>query len=760
MKRMKSSFRRLLSGGVFAGALAAFLITPSISADEQVVPEDAALAAIEIHPASSAIVVDGVLDEPAWQDAASIPIPYEIFPGDNIPALVETEMLVSFDSRHFYVACRAHDPDPSLIRAYLADRDESFRDDTCGFLIDTFNDGRRGFQFRVNAVGVQMEAVNSDIEQTEDWSWDIIWDSAGKIYDWGFVVELAIPLKQLRFAPVPDGEVGTWGFWGMRDYPRTDRHRLRSQKFDRERNCTVCQFRKLVGFREVEPGRNLELDPTVTSARTDRRGIQGGDWEEGDEEVDLGLTGRWNITPNVTFNAALNPDFSQVEADSVQLDVNERFTLFFPERRSFFLEGADFFRTGLRAVFTRTVGDPKWGAKVTGKQGRNGYGVFSAEDRSNQLIFPSNQGSQGTSLDEDVFSTVARYRRDVGENSNLGVLYTGRFGEDQYENQVFGIDGTLRPTGTDAIRFQVLGSRTQYDDVIAQIHGQPRGDFDGTAWEIEYSHGERNWFWFAEYRDIDEDFRADSGFMPQVDFRETEAGLQRTFWGEEGDWYRRFEIFAGGDYSRDGSGEIEEWGGDLSLTWFGPLQSLVQVNLAPNHEYFAGQEYDHLRQSIYAEIRPSGRVGVEFFANWGETIDFGGAQSADFVTFSPEIDLQIGRHVNAEISWTNQVFDVDAGELFEANIGEAVVFYHFNRRTFARAILQYRNVERNPETHDFPLFTEKSENFFTQFLFSYKINPQTAILAGYSDDRRGDDQYDLTRVGRSVFLKVGYAFLF
>ena len=196
-------------------------------------------------------------------------------------------------------------------------------------------------------------------------------------------------------------------------------------------NCFVCQAPKVTGFEGVKPGRNLELDPTLTGQRTDQRGgFPDGPLQSGDEEADLGLTARWGITPNLTFSGAVNPDFSQVEADAVELDVDTQFALFFPEKRPFFLEAADFFQTPFNAVYTRTVADPRWGAKLTGKVGKNAIGFFVAEDDRTNLLLPGDQFSRTATL-EDLRTTDAalRYRRDIGTGSTLGARSpTGKVG--------------------------------------------------------------------------------------------------------------------------------------------------------------------------------------------------------------------------------------------------------------------------------------------------------------------------------------------
>jgi len=215
--------------------------------------------------AGTPIHVDGVLDEPSWNDATVIPLNYEYRPGDNIPAVVATDVMITFDHNYLYVAFRAEDPEPGKIRAHLMDRDQIdtfIQDDHVVLMIDTFNDERRGFQFRVNPLGVQADAIFSETNGIEDFSWDLIWDSAGRITDFGYVIEIGISLKQLRFPRTDDAQ--TWGFDLARSYPRNVRHRFAAVPKDRNSTCALCQVVKLTGFSGLEPGRNIELDPTLT----------------------------------------------------------------------------------------------------------------------------------------------------------------------------------------------------------------------------------------------------------------------------------------------------------------------------------------------------------------------------------------------------------------------------------------------------------------------------------------------------------------
>ena len=712
----------------------------------------------EISMASSSIHVDGALDEPAWEGATSIDLPWEWFPQVNDPAGVRTEALVTFDETRLYIGFRAFDPNPSQIRAHYADRDTAFLDDTVGFMIDTFNDQRRAFQFRVNPLGVQMEATNSDVDRSEDWSWDIIWESKGQITKDGYVVEIAIPFNQLRF-PRTSGEQ-TWGFVAMRDYPRNVRHRLRSAPLDQSRNCTVCQLEPIEGFHQIASGRNLELDPTVTASRTDsRNNFPDGELESGDFDFDAGLTARWNMTPNITLSAAVNPDFSQVEADAAQLEVNTTFALFFPEKRPFFLEGADFFSTPIDAVFTRSVADPAAGLKLTGKEGSHAFGLFATLDEINNIIFPGFEGSGFTSLDAEVLGSVLRYRRDIGSRSTLGGLYAGRDGEDGYSNHVYGLDGVYQFTESDTIEYQIVGSRTEYPVEVASSFDQPLGSFGGEAAEVEYRHADRDWFWRAGYEDYATDFRADSGFVPKVGYRRFSAGAERTFYGSADTWFRRTGLSVFADKTEQHDGIADEWGADIGAWYQGPSQSFLEVNLAPNREYYRGVHYDNFRQSVYGEIRPTGKLFFWLYTGWGETIDRSNARPADFVTVEPGVELRIGRRLEARLSHVFQGLDVAPGELFDVNLSQGRFIYHFNLRTFVRAIVQYQQLELNPATWTFPV-PDDTEELFTQLLFSYKLNPQTVFLAGYSDSREGFDEVSLLETDRSFFVKVGYAWLF
>jgi hypothetical protein len=719
----------------------------------------------EIHRAASPVQVDGVLDEPAWRDALTIDLPYEWSPGDNTTPPVQTEFLVTYDDKNLYAAFRAHDPDPSQIRAHLMDRDAIatfVQDDHVVFMIDTFNDSRRAFQFRVNPLGVQADALFGQNEGIEDFSFDMIWAAAGRITADGYTVEMAIPLSQIRFPRTAGPQ--TWGFDIGRSYPRSVRHRITSARRERDNSCTLCQVDKITGFADLKPGRNLELDPTLTAIRTDSAATPGGPLEQTDSKVKPGLSARWGITPNVSLNAAINPDFSQVEADAAQLAVNQRFALFYPEKRPFFLEGSDFFSTPVSAVFTRTVVDPRGGLKVTGKEGRNAFGVFVAEDRQNTFTIPSNQRSDIATVDETVRSGVVRWRRDVGATSTVGGLYTDREA-DGYHNRVGGLDGFFRFSPTDTMSFQALHSDTLYPDEVARAYGQHTDAFSGNTFYTAYQHAGRDWFWSFLGQDLGTGFRADSGYVPRVDIRDGSVQLQRQFYGEKGDWYTQISTGVTGERIEDHSGQLTDESFRLYGGFNGPLQSFLQLGVSQAKTYVVANGRAILHEGLdsvdlNAIVQPSGVARLELSGSAGDTVDYTDNRPARQVTLSPSAELKLGLHVNAKLDHTYQQLNVDGGRLFTANLSQLKLIYNFNVRCFVRGIFQYLDLKQDLALYDpaiRPFLDAKTQTFFTQLLFSYKLNPQTVLFLGYTDNRLGTQDLSLSQTDRTFFFKVGYA---
>lgn len=722
-----------------------------------------------VPPAASAIHVDGALEEPAWASALSFEVPYEVSPGENTPAPVRTVCLVTYDRDRLYVAFRAFDPAPKTIRAHVADRDSVVRNDYVGLVIDPFHDGRRGFEFMVNPEGVQMDATTSDVggqsigfnsvslAPAEDFSWDALWASAARITADGYEVEMAIPFSSLRF---PRGSgAQTWGIIAFRAWPRDVMHRLRSVPRDRSRNCYFCQAGTITGIAGVTPGRNIEIDPTLTVGRTDATGDDtGAPVVRGPVDKRLGVSARWGITPNLSLNGAVNPDFSQIEADVVQIAVNRRFALYYPEKRPFFLEGADFFVTPMRAVYSRTVADPEWGAKLTGKAGPNAIGAIVARDRETDLLFPGAQGSSSTTLEQPATVGVVRYRRDVGESSALGVLLTDREG-DGYHNRVGGIDGYLRLSPRDTLRVQALRSDTRYPRAVAQEFGQPEDAFSGWSTSVIYDHNERNWNMWSSYLERSSRFRADAGFMPQVGYRSGEIGAEKVVWADGAHWFNRlrFDVNLRRMETDRGAFLFDEV--YAAARYEGPLQSSLALEGARSRSSYAGIDFDNDWVELFFNFRPTGNVTASLDASYSHSFDYDNLRPGRVVNVGPGLTWNIGRHLYLQLDHSYERFTRDGDWLYRANVTQLRAVYQFDVRLFVRAILQRAVVQQNTRLYGATLTEPGTNELQGQYLLAYKVNPQTVVFLGYSDGREGSDIRERTLQNRSVFLKLGYAWV-
>ncbi|HET7437456.1 MAG TPA: DUF5916 domain-containing protein [Thermoanaerobaculia bacterium] len=741
-------------------ALASSLALPALAQEAQKVPIKA--KQYRVAATSEAVKIDGVLDDAAWKTAQPMEFDAETSPGDNIKPPARTVGYMTYDSKNLYVAIHAYDPDPKAIRAHITDRDSAFSDDFTGVVLDTFNDNRRAFEFFVNPLGVQMDLIQDDTNRNEDSSWDAIWNTAGRITDDGYIVEMAIPFTSIRFPK--SNEEQTWGVDMVRIYPRSSRRRLGLQGQDRNRNCYLCQSSRVTGFTGITPGRDVELDPTITAQHTStREDFPGGGLSSGGADVDAGLTARWGITPNLTLNAALNPDFSQIEADAVQLDINTQFALFFNEKRPFFLEGSDFFQSPLQAVYTRTVADPRFGLKTTGRIGGSTIGAYIVEDEVTNLIIPGPQGSEVTSLEQKNRAGVFRYRFNVGETSSIGAMLTTRDG-DGYNNRVLGIDGNFRITTKDTITGQLLGSRGQYPAFVAAEFDQP-GKTSDIGGRLEYRHNSKHWFWSARYEDLGDEFRADSGFIPQVGYRHANGGAEYSGYGEQGkNWYTRWWLGGDYDWTHEQNGRLLEEETEAWVAVQGPMQTFAQLDGGTRKQQYNGVSFDEKFLNWNGEIRPTGDFYIFLNGKFADQIDFANTQLGDRFNIGGGIRWNIGKHASVDIDHSYDDLDVEGGKLFAARVTQLRTVYQFNIRMFARAILQYTDITRNPALYRFDEVPARSKRVFPQLLFSYKLNPQTVFFAGYSGTRLGGEfdgvDVGLTEADRTFFVKLGYAWLF
>lgn len=720
--------------------------------------EDSGRVLGDVPQTMAPVKIDGVLDEPFWKRALEVNLGVETNPLENKPAPVVTKAYITEDADTLLLAFRAFDPHPGRIRAFLRDRDSAFNDDFVGVVLDTFDDGRRAFEFFANPLGVQMDLTNDDVNHREDASWNAIWKSAGKITAHGYTVEMQIPFSQLRFPRMPGEQ--RWGIDVLRFYPRSQRARLSDGPLLRGKNCYLCQLAVVRGFADAEPGKDLVVAPEVTVTRADARDAPSGRLAAGSMDTQPGLNLRWGITPDMTANLALNPDFSEIEADVAQLDVNNQFALYFPETRPFFLEGADFFSTPIQAVFTRTVADPDWGAKLTGRSDGNTFGIFTADDAVTDLLFPGPLQSATDALDAPNRASVVRYRRGFGKGSTIGVLVTSRAGG-SYSNSLAGVDGHVRVSDRHSFDFQFLHSDTRYPDAIVSDFDQPAGTFGGDGRSVKYGYSSRDWFANADYSSIDPGFRADSGFVTRVDIEQTNVGGGRIWQGDGRQRWNQIRLGATMITTHDHSGALLDRTRQGFVTIAGPRQSFLRTAITRGLQFWDGRLFSADTDFVYAQITPVRGLNVNVSVNVGDQIDFDNSRLGKQLRIQPGIDWNANRHLLLRLRHTSDKLDDRAGKrIFDAELTDARLTWQFNLRSSVRLVVQREHVARNLDSYVDKSTDPHTLTIASQLLYSYKINPQTVFYGGYSDNRQQDLQYPrLTKTGRTFFLKFSYAWV-
>jgi hypothetical protein len=740
-------------------AVALSTLLPAATAPAAAAPDD---PPITIRRASGPIVVDGDLADAAWQDAARLDTWYETNPGDNTPPPVENLGWIAYDDQFLYAAFAFGDEDPARLRAPFVDRDTvESSTDYAGLIIDTRNDRRTAMMFLANPRGIQYDAISDDASG-EDSSPDFFWDSAARRTPTGWALEIRIPFSTLRYDPKAARQV--WGLMAYRNHPRAYRNQYFTARIPRGASCFVCNAARLEGLEGLPTGGHWTAAPYLAASQseTPRAGL-GSPLESDDPELEVGLDGKWVPSPDHVFDATVNPDFSQIESDTAQIGANERFALFFAEKRPFFLESVDLFATPIQAVYTRTITHPDWGVRGTGRFGRTSYtALLTRDDGGGSLILP---GPFGSSLaNQDAPSTVAigRLRHDLAGSSFVSLLATSRengAGNDG-SNRVVGPDFRWAIGERDTVAGQLLWSTSetpQRPDLAPEWDGRQLEDHAAALW---WSHSTSTWDWYLEGRDVGDEFRADVGFVPQVGYQSGYGEIGRTF--RPRGFVRRIRLYQinGYDQTRDGElafrqtsagfGLDARWSSFLRLRW---ARETYRVG-----DQLLGRDLAYLSFNA-SPGRRWAKVGLDGF--FGEDVDFqngreGRGGSLTFTsTFRPTDHLDLG------ITLRRRFLDVPSAgrdvRLFTARVERLKATYTFDARTFLRLVVQAVETERRVEAYNHPVRRE-DRGVDASLLFAYKLNWQTVLFAGVGDQRALDDDGELADAGRQLFLKLSYAF--
>ena len=717
----------------------------------------AAAARVTIASTSAPITIDGELTDAGWQQASRFDTWYETNPRDNVEPKVKTVGWVTYDRKFLYIGIEASDPNPSDIRAVYGDRDQMSgnSDDFVGVLLDTRNDGKTGMEFFVSARGVQYDAVLNDAGSGEDPAPDFFWDSAAKIHSTGWTAELRIPFSSLRYDnPNPD----EWGLILYRNLPRDRRYQIFTSKLPRGMNCFVCNFGKVTGFRDLPAGDHLVVAPYITAQQLGQtRSGLGSPLVNEQVGADGGLDVKWNPTADMAIDATINPDFSQVESDVAVISTNERFAIFLPEKRPFFLEGLEMFSTPIQAVYTRTLTAPRWGARTTGKSGDYAYTLLLAQDRGGgSVILPSAFGSRFAAQDFSSMAMIGRVRRDFGR-SFVSVLATTRESAGGAHNRVFGPDFLWRINDAHAVTGQLLYSSSETPerpDLAPEWDGR---ELSGHAVKTYYTYRNPRYDFYANYSDFGDGFRADNGFVPQIGWRGSYVEGGRT-WRPTGFFSRlRGYSFAERQQTQDGDALYRNVSAGVSGD--GRYRSFVNLRLEHATVSNAGTLHDTNRLWYTVQFAVSRVLSFVSMNGWiGEQVDFAndrlgrGSSISSSATIRPSAHLQLALFAN--VQWLSIAGD----RLFTSQVERLRATYSFNSRTFLRAIVQNQRTNRDRDLYDNPV-SQHSGALATQLLFAYKLNWQTVFYVGGGNlEEVTANEGELVPSSRHFFAKVSYAF--
>ena len=717
---------------------------------------------IHISRAAGPIAIDGDLGDEGWRSATRVEKFYEVNPGDNTEPKVKTVARVTYDDRFLYVAFDLADPDPGSLRAPYGDHDSlnGGSDDFVGIFLDSLNSERTGQEFFVSARNIQYDAVIDDASG-ENASPDFFWDSATRINDHGWTAEIRIPFSSLRYRNV---DPQTWGIILFRNYPHGFRYQISSARLPRGGNCTICRANKLDGLEHLPSGGHLIAAPYVSASETARPqdDALGAPLVNGDTKPHIGLDVKYIPDANNAIDATVKPDFSQVESDTAQISANERFALFFPEKRPFFLEGVDLFQTPIQAVYTRTITSPLWGGRITGQEGGIRYTALVSDDAGGgSAIIPGANGSSFASQDFGSTVFLGRAKRDIGL-SFVGALVTDRENRDgNGHNRVAGPDFSWRPSSRDVVAGQALFSESRTPDRPDLADEWDGRTLNGYASRLQWNHNTRHLDWYGQYNDTSDGFRADAGFVPQVGFREYFGG---------GGWQvypkglvSRERTFVNVDYQVDRTGAVITRGVEPGFGMDTRFNGFLQFRYLDNETRAADVVIPRKQFGYIVQFSPSRFVSfVGISGNLGQDIDFANARRGRGPTINASATVHPNDHLEIGVVADYRSLSVDdaAGAdrwLFTQRVSRVKGIYTFTARTFVRVIAQYVATQRDPSLY-LSSVSDRSGTFGGSALFAYKLNWQSVAFVGYGDDRELSDLNRLEQRDRQFFVKFSYAF--
>ena len=746
-------------------------------------------------------------------------------PHDGESVSEPTEAYLGYDQKNLYVVFICFD-NPKEVRARMSRREDIYDDDQVEIMLDTFHDRRRAYAFQTTPLGVQWDAIWNEASRDEvngnfDTSFDTVWDSRGKVTSRGYVVWLAIPFKSLRF---PSSNQQEWGLILYRGI-----HRRNEDAFwpniSRRIQGRLGQAATLKGLEGISPGHSIELIPygLLRGFRAlDTRDPTNPYFQHADVQGQPGMDAKFVIHDHFVVDMTANPDFSQVESEDPQITVNQRYAVYFPEKRPFFLENEDFFRTPMDLLFTRSIADPSAGIRLTGKDGPYSVGLLAADDRSPGLAVPDFSQFSGIRS----YFTIARVSRDIFRQSNVGLIYTdwecpttGEF------NRIGGIDTHLKFNSNWTLDGQAVDSSSNLNlNCEANVYPFSSGNrgngnyYAGPAEKLDLQHEGLHFAYEGTYNDVTPGFVTIPGFINRVDIRETKQQARYRFRPRKG-WILSWGPSLNVRYDFDHTGlrldtdyapYISIQGRGQTFIFLRPYQE-TRERLRPQDFCFLGftrycsqpnpgnLDYHEHTSGATAQTSYFKKATLAASYYWGDGGNFVASPDVPPAAPTPYNRPFLAREDTASASLTlrpmtplkienTYLFDrlraTNSAYLFEQSqfpgAGRGIFNDHilrtkwnwqFTPQLSVRVILQYNALLAGTPGVGSPYtYLPTSRQFNADFLVTYLIHPGTAIYVGYNSDLQNLDIQPNVGVfntakgyindSRQFFVKVSYLFRF
>jgi hypothetical protein len=713
---------------------------------------------LEPAKATTPPVIDGSLDDEIWKTAEIVDdswITYNPVNGNELPQL--TRAYVAYDDQNLYFAFHCLDSQPDLIKTSLTKHDGIFEDDWVGLAIDTVGGKKYGYEMFVNPSGAQADIFRTG--DHEDASTDWVWYSAGKIVSDGYIVEIRQPLKNIRFASGKNIRMGVL-FWR-----RISRLGLSGSWPQLVPGQTMGGSHADMVIPELPRPLVLEALPSFTfSSAWDR--LSPSSWSGADQTRDLGIGLKYGITSSIIAEATLNPDFSQVESDSLQVTVNQRYPVFYSEKRPFFMEAGNLFDLGgivdgmsnmSTPVHTRLIVDPQWGVRLTGEQGKGSFALLASADRSPGR--PWGDGEENPDLGRKASFWIGRGKLGLGNDNFVGLLYSGREFGVEY-NRALAADFSLHFLKNHMLAANYIQSFSNRPG--AADSSSASGDVDGGALTAEYTFSKGNSFIGVMAEHIDPDFQMDTAYYQRSGISTFKLILQQQFVPDAKKIPWLFGVMPSlwVAYIHDRVSGLNDTELMLQLDTNFILKGNAGGYFYRAQECWAGQKFQRTQGHLYINLQPLKWINMHSCFTFGDAIYYDPVDP--FLGNRRELHLNLTLQPNQNLNiFAEHIISrfrrIDTGEqVYNQGIWQGRLTYQFSQKLFVRALMRYDS------------FTKRT---LGDFLASFTYIPGTVIYLGYGSlnesqawtDGRWQrnvtgERYYQTR--QSLFFKVSYRYQF